>query len=299
MGSPEGRGPGIVVLTGTSGGIGHATALALAARGRSVVLVARRKERLDRLAEAIQRVAPETHPSVHPADLSLEAEVRRVAQEIRDAHPRIDALVNNAGAWFHRRAETSEGVERTFALNVLAPVLLTELLRPSLRAAAPARVVMVSSAAHLGYDLELDDLEGRRHYRGFSSYGRSKLALILLTHVLAERYRSDGIVVNALHPGFIRSRFGQNNEGIVGGAMWVLTRIAGRSAEYGAREPVRLATAPEGGQVPGQYFVRGRSARSSAPSYDPAVAARLWAQCAARLRLDAPGERTTLSGPPP
>jgi NAD(P)-dependent dehydrogenase (short-subunit alcohol dehydrogenase family) len=219
------------------------------------------------------------------ADLALQHDVRRVAGEILAAHPRIDALINNAGAWFHQRTETSEGVESTWALNVLAPLLLTELLRPALRAAAPSRVVMVSSAAHLGRTLRLEDLESRSQFRGFATYGRSKLALIVLTHTLAERYGADGIVVNAVHPGFIRSGFGQNNTGAVGGGMWVLTRLFGRSVEYGARSPVALLTDPRIAGITGQYFVRGAPARSSRTSYDPQVARTLWSLCANRVGI--------------
>jgi NAD(P)-dependent dehydrogenase (short-subunit alcohol dehydrogenase family) len=280
---------GTVVVTGASGGIGRAVALGLASRGRDVVMVARNRAPLEELVRQIRSQAPRTSPAFHLADLSLQTEVRRVTGEIRDAHPRIDALVNNAGAWFHHREETPEGVERTWALNVLAPLLLTEGLRPALRAAAPSRVVMVSSAAHWGYELDLEDLESRRRYRGFNAYGRSKLAVILLTRVLAERYRADGISVNALHPGFIRSHFGQNNPGAVGRGMWVLTRLGGRSPEQGARTPIRLVTAPELSTTTGEYFVRGSPSRASRTADDAALGRRLFAVCATRLRLEDAG----------
>jgi NAD(P)-dependent dehydrogenase (short-subunit alcohol dehydrogenase family) len=285
MSEKEGAGPGTVVLTGASSGIGRAAALSLADLGLSVVLVARRQKALEELAQELQRRAPKTNPSVHVADLSLQREVRRLAAELRGKYPKIDVLINCAGAWFHKREETEEGVEMTWALNVLSPLLLTELLRPSLRAAAPSRVVMVSSMAHARQELEFDDLEGRKHYRGFRSYGRSKLALILLTHELAERYRADGIAVNAVHPGFIRSEFGRTNGGFIGAGMWFVQLISARSVEYGARTPVRVATAPELSGVTGEYFVRGKSVRSSPQSYDKEGAKRLWADCAKRLGL--------------
>ena len=276
------------VISGASSGIGRAIALALADRGWRLGLVASGATRLEAVAAEIRARSPGAAPTVHPADLALQQEVRRVAASLRAEYPVLDALVNDAGAWFHHRAETAEGVERTWALNVLAPTLLTELLRPSLRAAAPSRVVLVSSAAHRGQHLHLDDLEGRAAYRGFTQYGRSKLALILLTHVLDARYREDGISVNALHPGFIRSRFGQNNPGAVGRGMWLLTRLGGRSPAYGARTPVWLVTAPEAAGFHGAYFVRAKPARSSAASYDAAIAEGLWEDCVRRLHLEPP-----------
>ncbi|MCI4366307.1 MAG: SDR family NAD(P)-dependent oxidoreductase [Thermoplasmata archaeon] len=274
------------MVTGASRGIGRAVAIELADRGWNVVSVARSATELEALTSELRRRAPGSRPSGHVADLSLEREVRRVAAEIRETRPALDVLINNAGAWFHRREETIEGVERTWALNVLAPLLLTESLRPALRAAAPARVIMVASAAHLGNHFDLDDVESRRQFRGFQRYGRSKLALIMLTRVLAERYRTQGISVNSLHPGFIRSQFGQNNPGAVGRGMWLLTRLAGRSAGYGARSAVWLATSPDAGALTGEYLVRGRPTRSSRSSYDADVAARLWSMCAERLRLE-------------
>jgi NAD(P)-dependent dehydrogenase (short-subunit alcohol dehydrogenase family) len=285
MNVQSGSGPGIVVLTGASSGIGRATAPKLADLGKSVVLVARRKEALEELAKELRRRAPNTNPAVYVADLTLQSEVRRLAKELESAYPKIDVLINCAGVYFHRREVTTEGVEKTWALNVLAPLLLTELLRPSLRAAAPSRVVMVSSMAHGGQHLEFDNLQGEKKYRGFRNYGRSKLALIYLTHQLAERYKADRIDVNSLHPGFIRSEFGRTNGGLLGAGMRFVELIAARSVEYGSRTPVYLATAPEVKGVTGQYFAKCKSVRSSPQSYDSEAEKRLWSDCAKRLGL--------------
>jgi NAD(P)-dependent dehydrogenase (short-subunit alcohol dehydrogenase family) len=249
------------------------------------VLVARRKDALETLAKELKRRAPATNPAVYVADLSLQREVRRLASELCSAYPKIDVLINCAGIYFYRRGETPEGVENTFALNVLAPLLLTELLRPSLKAAAPSRVIMVSSMAHAHQHLDFDDLEGRKQYRGFRYYGRSKLSLIYITHQLAEKYRADRITVNSLHPGFIRSEFGRTNGGLVGAGMRFVELIAARSVEYGARTPVYLATSPEVATITGEYFVKCKPVRSSPESYDAEAEKRLWAECTKRLGI--------------
>lgn len=272
------------VVTGASQGIGRAIALGLAARGPGrIALVARRREALERVAEEVGRTGQGMSACLHPADLGLQTEVRRVSAEILAEHPRVDALVNNAGAWFHRREETSEGVERTVALNVFAPVLLTELLRPALRAAAPSRVVMISSEAHQGQRLDLADLELRRGYRGMRAYGRSKLALVELTRALAERYRADRIDVNAVHPGFVASGFGQNNPGAIRVLIRFLEAIAGRSTERGADTPVYLATEPGLAGTTGRYFADRKEVASSRSVDTPGEVKALWEYCAARL----------------
>lgn len=276
------------VVTGASGGIGRAIAIGLARRGPSVqILVARGAEGLAGTAEAVQRASPGSIAEVWTSDLAELAQVRRLAASILAEHPRVRVLFNNAGAWFHRRSETSEGIERTWALNVLSPALLTELLRPALRAAAPSRVVLTASAAHRGNRLDLDDPEMRRHYRGFTAYGRSKLAIVELTAVLAERYRAERIDVNALHPGFVASGFGRNNAGAAGVMIRLLEALGGRSPESGADTALWLATAPELEGRSGGYYARRRPAAPSAAAATPGQAEELWRRVAGRLALPA------------
>ena len=284
-----GRSP-TIVITGASGGIGRSVALGLAARGPiELVMIARRRQALDAVAAEVASAGAGRHATVLVGDLELRSEVARLAAEVGAAFPRIEGLVNNAGAWFHRRHVTAEGTERTWALNVLAPLLLTERLRPSLRAGAPARVVMVSSEAHRGHRLRLDDLDGGRRYRGFSAYGRSKLALIAITEALADRYRGDGISVNALHPGFIDSGFGRNNGGWVRTGIALLETVAGRSPEYGARGPVRLLTDPSLAGTTGRYFVRGRPSIPGRGATDRVRAELVWRRCAEIAGIPDPG----------
>jgi NAD(P)-dependent dehydrogenase (short-subunit alcohol dehydrogenase family) len=271
-----------IVITGASYGIGRATAQGLARSGKTLVLVARRKDLLAGLASELRAVHPTVEVCVHPADLALVSEVRRVAAEIRSEHPRVDVLINNAGAYFARRTETREGIERTFALNVLAPFLLTIGLREPLRAGAPSRVVMVASAAHEGYHLRLSDLEGRTRYSGFGTYGRSKLALILLAYEFADRWRSDRISVNALHPGFVASRFGRNNPGFVGAFVGTVSKLFGTSVVKGAATSVFAAASPEMEGVTGRYLTNCRIVASSPASYDRASGGAVWEYCAQR-----------------
>jgi NAD(P)-dependent dehydrogenase (short-subunit alcohol dehydrogenase family) len=202
----------------------------------------------------------------------------------------MDVLINNAGAYYSRNEKTREQIERTLALNVLSPFLLTRLLEPSLAAASPSRVVNVASAAHNGAKLHWDDLDNQRKYSGFATYSRSKLALILLTHELARRWAPRRVAVNALHPGFVRSRFGHNNPGATAAVIRLAGRLFGISPERGAETLVYLATSPQVEGVTGEYFVRRRDVRSSRESYDDAAALRLWDLCSARVGLD-PGKR--------
>lgn len=289
--SVERSGPGVpptYVVTGASRGIGRAVVEGLASLGPArLVVLARDVPALDALKLMLERGRPEVQVFPNALDLTSVPSVRAVADRIGAAHPRIDALVNNAGALYAHRELTPEGIERTMALNVLAPVLLTERLRPALRAAAPSRVVMVASAAHRGARLDLSDLELRTGYRGFRAYARSKLALIELTRVLAERYRGDRIDVNSLHPGFIASSWGLNNPGPYRAGIRFLQAIAGRSVRRGARTPIYLATDPSVRGTTGRYFVRGRPASVSAAVGSPGQGEALWEWCRARGGLPA------------
>jgi NAD(P)-dependent dehydrogenase (short-subunit alcohol dehydrogenase family) len=277
--------PRTVVITGATSGIGEATARALVPRVETLVLVGRDPVKLAAVARGLGAEPRAARITTHVADLALLADVRRLAGELGDGYPALNVLVNNAGAYYAKREETSEGIERTFALNVLAPFLLTRLLHDRLRAAAPSRVVQVASAAHSGTKLELDDLEARRKYSGFGTYGRSKLALILLTHEFARRWTGERVAVNALHPGFVRSGFGQNNGGGMAALIRFFARFSGISPTRGAETPVYLATSPQVEGTTGEYFDRSRAVRSSRESYDEAVARRLWELCSERVGL--------------
>ena len=265
-----------VVVTGATSGIGEIAAMKLAAMGARIVFLARDARRAQATLAALERVGPGRGHRFLIADLSLIAEARGVGEMIAASEPRIDALINNAGAIFSRRRVTAEGLEMTFALNHMAYFVLTQALRGRLVASAPARIVSTASAAHAGARLAFDDLQCARDYNGQRTYRRSKLANILFTRELARRLAGTGVIANCLHPGFVASRFGDEAGGWLGWAFGVAKRLAAISPERGADTLVYLASAPEAAGVSGEYFVKRKPAKPSAAARDKAAASRLW-----------------------
>jgi NAD(P)-dependent dehydrogenase (short-subunit alcohol dehydrogenase family) len=265
-----------VVITGANQGIGKAAAVALAAKGAHVVLVARSRPKGES-ARAEVAAAGGGGAELVVADLSSQAEVRRAAAEIKSRHTRIDVLVNNAGVFVPERHTTADGLEETFAVNHLAYFLFTRELLDVLKSSRPARIVNVSSEAHRGARMRWEDLQFERApYRGFKAYGQSKLANVLFTYELARRLEGTGVTANCLHPGVIGSGFGQT----YGGAMSVLVKIARPfmlTPEEGARTTVYLASSPEVEGVSGKYFTKCKPARSNGVSYDEQSQQKLWA----------------------
>jgi NAD(P)-dependent dehydrogenase (short-subunit alcohol dehydrogenase family) len=268
--------PRTCLVTGATTGIGLATAVGLARSGARVILGARTRERGEAARRRVAAATGSDRLEVVVADLSAQAEVRRLAEEVAATHAALDVLVNNAGMVFSERGETTDGIERTWALNHLAPFLLTNLLTDLLVAGAPARVVTVSSNAHTRAHLDLDDPQfARRRYRAFAVYGQSKLANILFTVELARRLQGRGVTANCLHPGFVRSEFGTRTHG------WLrlgigIARPFGLTPEQGARTSIYLATSPEVADVTGRYFVNCRPAQPRPQATDPEMARRLW-----------------------
>jgi NAD(P)-dependent dehydrogenase (short-subunit alcohol dehydrogenase family) len=208
------------------------------------------------------------------------ADVRKLAAAVLGRYPAVHVLVNNAGGYFRRRDVTGDGLERTFALNVMAPYLLTTLLAPRLVASAPARVVNVASAAHHGARVDAADLQFSRRYAGYRAYGASKLELIWLTREFARRLQGSGVTVNAVHPGYVRSGFGLNNGGGTAFAMRILGRLFGKSVVRGAETPVYAASAPELASVTGSYLSNRKLNPGSQESQDLAKARAFFDECA-------------------
>jgi NAD(P)-dependent dehydrogenase (short-subunit alcohol dehydrogenase family) len=264
-----------VLVTGGTGGIGKATAAGLAALGARVAITGRDRRRADEAAAAI-RAAGGPEVDVFVGDLSSQAEVRRLAAEVLDGLPRLDVLVNNVGGFWNTRHVTADGLERTFALNHLAPFLLTHLLHDRLVANAPARVVTVSSGAQAMGRIDFADLQGERSWSGQRAYNQSKLANVLFTYELARRLEGSGVTANALHPGVVRTAFGAEDPGTLQRVLLPVVRPFLKTPEQGAATSIHLASTPELEHVSGQYFANSRPKRSSSRSYDDAVAARLW-----------------------
>jgi NAD(P)-dependent dehydrogenase (short-subunit alcohol dehydrogenase family) len=276
----------LCVITGATSGIGLVAAERLAALGARLILVGRDKARGDAALARIHAGVPGASLAIRYADLSRLSEMKRLATEIAAAEPRLDVLVNNAGAMFTSRGVTADGLERTFALNHMAYFVLAECLKERLAAAAPARIVNVASEAHRGSRLDFGDLQAAKGYRGFRVYGRSKLCNILFTRELARRLEGTGITVNCLHPGFVASRFGDNNPGLFRLGLGFAKSFFAIPPERGAETVVYLASSPEVDGVTGGYFDKCRPRLPSPEAQDDAAAGRLWEESA---RLAAPG----------
>ena len=269
----------VVVVTGGTSGIGQVAAEALARRGARIVLVARDPIRAEQALIRLRQAGPEAAHTVHLADLSKMAAVRRVGADIAAFEPRIDVLVNNAGAMFSARQLTAEGLERTFATNHMSYFLLTEMLLPSLRAAGAARIVSTASDAHRGARLDLDDLQSEKSYSGFRVYSNSKLLNILWTRELARRLEGTGVVANCLHPGFVATRFGDQSGGFLQ-LLMPIAKLFAINPEQGAETIVHLASSDEGGTVSGAYWVQSKQAEPTKAAQDDDSAARLWEESA-------------------
>ncbi|MFI4934742.1 MAG: SDR family oxidoreductase [Caulobacterales bacterium] len=267
----------VVVITGGTSGIGEVAAQRLAARGARIVLVARDKARTQATMAGLAKAGPGQAHTAHFADLSSLAETRRVGAEIAAAEPRIDVLINNAGALFNRRNLSVDGLEMTFAVNHMAYFVLTEVLKDRLIAAAPARIVSTASGAHQGARLDFDDLQSARSYSGFSVYGRSKLCNILFTRELARRLAGTGVTANSLHPGFVATRFGDRSGGLTQMLM-PAARLGAISPQKGAETIVYLASSPDVAGVTGLYFYKCAAETPSAAAQDDAAAQRLWSE---------------------
>ena len=264
-----------VLVTGGTGGIGLATAAGLAGLGARVGLVGRDESRARVAAERVRATGGDV--AVFTADVSSQREVRRLAEEVLAAFPRLEVLVNNVGGYWATRHVTDDGLERTFAINHLAPFLLTNLLLDRLKeGGAPARVVTVSSGAQAMGRLDFDDLQGERDYNGQRAYNQSKLANVMFTYELAQRLEGSGVTANVLHPGVVRTSFGLEDSGRWMRLMHPLVRPFMKSPEQGARTSIHLASSPAVDGVSGQYFANSRPKQSSRASYDVAAAQRLW-----------------------
>jgi NAD(P)-dependent dehydrogenase (short-subunit alcohol dehydrogenase family) len=264
----------VCLITGATSGIGKAATLELARRGATVVGVGRNPAKCEATTRQIEE-ATGNRPDFLLADLSSQADVRRLGAAFLEKHDRLDVLVNNAGAINLSHRKTVDGLELTFALNHLAYFLLTLLLLDVLKASAPSRVINVSSTAHERAGINIDDLADPLSYSGFVVYSQSKLANLLFTYEATRRFDGEGVTFNALHPGLVGTNLLSSNglRGRIGG---LFLRAFGRGVSKGARTIVYLATTPEVEGVTSKYFVDERAVGSSAPSYDEGLATELW-----------------------
>ncbi|GAB4515494.1 MAG: SDR family oxidoreductase [Anaerolineae bacterium] len=273
----------VVIVTGATNGIGEVTARELARMGANVAIIARSESKAQATVAEIQAATNNPNVNYLLADLSLMADVRRVAEEFKARYNGLDVLVNNAGALFTERNVTREGNEMTFALNHLSYFLLTDLLLEMLKATGTperkARIVNVASEVHEAGKVNFSNLQNEK-YSALGAYAASKLENVLFTYELARRLQGENVTANVLHPGVVASGFGKNNSGLVGRmvgvVLSVMQRFAGISSEEGAKTSIYLASSPEVEGVTGKYFDKSQEKSSSAASKDQQTAARLW-----------------------
>jgi NAD(P)-dependent dehydrogenase (short-subunit alcohol dehydrogenase family) len=272
MGSMQGK---VAVITGATSGIGEVAAQKLAAMGTRLVVVARDPKRAANTISRLRENTPGINHQVFNADLSRIADMKRVASEIAAAEPRIDLLINNAGAMFERRKVTADGLELTFATNHLAYFVITNALLDRLLAAGHARIINTSSDAHRRGKLDFNDLQFTKGYSGFGAYCRSKLCNILFTRELARRLGKGSVTANCLHPGFVGTRFGDQNKGLLSYVFRIAKKFA-LTPEKGAETIIYLATSDDVAEMTGEYFQECRPKTPSKEAQDEAAALRLW-----------------------
>ena len=264
------------LITGANAGIGKASAIELARRGARVVLLCRSETRGRAALAEIERRSGSASLDLLVADLASQRRIRAVAEEYLERFERLDVLVNNAAvlAWRERRLN-EDGLEMTFAVNHLAPFLLTRLLLDRMKECAPSRIVTVASGAHRRTEIDFDDLQNERDYSPFDAYSRSKLANVYFTYELARRLEGTGVTANCLHPGVVSTALFREMRPWQRVALW-LGRPFLLKPERGADTAVYLASASEVEGVTGRYFEKREQVPSSPVSYDADIARRLW-----------------------
>ena len=277
-----------VLITGGTGGIGRAAAVALASLGARVGITGRDRARAEDSAARIRADSGNRAVDVFVADMSSQAEVRRLADAVLREYPRLDVLLNNVGGFWAHRHLTTDGLEHTFALNHLAPFLLTSLLLERLKTSAPARVVTVSSNAQSMGRIDFADLMGDRTYSGQQAYNQSKLANVMFTYELAKRLEGTGVTATVLHPGVTSTSFGAEDTARGWGALIAVMRPFMKTPEQGAETSVYLASSPEAEGLTGKYFSDRAPRKTQKASYDAATTARLWQVSADLVGLSPP-----------
>ena len=266
----------ICLVTGSSRGIGYETAAGLAGLGAHVIIVSQNHERAKDAQHRITAEFGEDAARFYVADLSVQAQVDQLTQNIIQDYSRLDVLINNVGGWFSKYQESADGIEMTFALNHLSYFTLTGRLLPLLQKNSPARIINVSSDAHRqAKGIQFEDIQFQHKYRVFSAYAHSKLANVLFTYELARRLKGTDLTINALHPGFVKTQL-YRNFGLMTPLVNLLADLFGKNAVEGAQTSIYLASSPEVAGITGKYFSDCEPQDSSPASYDVSQAKRLW-----------------------
>ena len=276
----------VCLVTGATSGIGKATAMGLAKQGATVVIVARNQARGEGSLQEIRAISGNPRVDLLLADLSSQASVQQLVTTFGAQYSHLHVLINNAGVFMLKRHETVDGLEMTFAVNHLAPFMLSHLLLDQLKASASARIVNVCSNAHTSGRIDLDNLQLAKGYNVWRAYAQSKLAMLLCSYELARRLAGTGITVNCAHPGFIFTNMGMSNVGprTQAVARFILSRL-GSSPEKGARTSLFLATSRDIEGINGKYFANCQPTQSSPRSLDETLQRRLWEESTRLVHL--------------
>ncbi len=268
----------ICLVTGSSSGIGKATALGLAKMDATVVMVCRNKKKAEEVCSEIKEKSRSDSVDFLLADLSSQSSIRELVKSYLSEYEMLDVLINNAGVYFTKRHVTVDGIETTFAVNYLAPFLLTNLLLNTLKSSAPARIINVAGAYHAKGTINFDDLQGEKKYSGSKANNQSKLALVLFTYELARRLKGTGVTVNCLHPGAVATSLIEKDRDYPSSSKFIykLFKLFLKSPEKGAETTLYLASSLDVKEVTGKYFVNRRITQSSKESYNTSIAKRLW-----------------------
>jgi len=264
----------ICMITGANSGIGKATATELAKMGAIVIMICRNKERGDKALEEIKRKCKNGSLDLMIADLSSQKAIHRLVQDFKEKYNHLNVLINNAGVNLSKRTLTIDGIETTLAVNYLAPFLLCNLLFDSLEAGKPARIVNVASSVQ-AKSIDFENLNGEKHYHQMKAYSMSKAALITFTYEFARRFDGYGVVINSLHPGYIRTNMIRNFRKFVKYFFPIISLFV-KSPKRGAKTPIYCASSPDIEGVSGKYFKNRKEAKSVKASYDEVLAKKLW-----------------------
>lgn len=270
----------ICMVTGANSGIGKATALGLAQMGATMIMVCRDRAKGEEAQNEIKTKSGNNAVDLLLADLSSQQSIRQFIANVQQRYAQLHVLISNAGVFMMSRKETAGGLEMTFAVNYLAPFLLTNLLLDTLKNSAPARIIHVSSESHQSGYFKIDDLQAKKGYRSWNAYAQSKVALIMFTYELARRLQGTGVSVNCLHPGFVATHIGQSGTDPVVRAIIKLIFSRGISPEEGAKTSIYLASSPDIAGVTGKYFAKSIPIRSAPITYNESLQQQLWEQSA-------------------
>jgi retinol dehydrogenase 12 len=266
----------ICLITGANAGIGFETAKNLCAKGATVVLVCRNEEKALKADSNIKKVVPDAKTDYAIADLASQKQVREMAENVLSRYKQVDVLVNNAASWFSDFKLTEDGFERQWAINHLAPFLLTHLLLPALQKTPEARIINISSDSHFHGKIHFKDVNLQHNYHGLRAYAQSKLANVLFTFEFERRKTSSQLLINAVQPGLVKTDIGLKHTFSLHGLVWKLRRLAGVSPEKGAATSVYLASSAEASGLSGKYWDKCKPKPAAKMAYNVEDAAQLW-----------------------